>query len=148
VVSLLTLLPDLAGASGPHAILIYYTVVERGVISSLVVFLLLITVFLVWYPIPLSRNVTLHAIVYSVYFLSSTMALFVRNVTRFELTATISAVLIGIVNACLLVWVIFLSRSGETQTVVLRRQWPPQDEEQLMKQIDSINAALLRTSRK
>lgn len=148
VVSLLSLAPDLGGAAGPHAILIYYTVVERGIVSSLVVFLLLITAFLIWYPIPLTRNVILHAIVYSVYFLSSTMALFIRNITRLELTSTISAVLLGIVNACLLVWVIFLSRSGETQTVVLSRQWHPQADEHLLKQIDSINAALLRTYRK
>jgi hypothetical protein len=148
VISLVTLLPDVQKATGPGAVLICYTVIERGVLSSLVVFLLVITGFLLWYPLPLSRNVILHVLVYCCYFLSSTTALFVRNITGLALTRTVSTVLIGIANACLAVWIVFLSRAGERKTVVVGHQWSTGEEDRLVQQLDSINAALLKVARK
>lgn len=148
LISLLTLLPDLGRAAGPYPVLGYYTVIERGVISSLVVFLLLITVFMLWYPVSLNRNIVLHVIVYFVYFLSSTVAFFVRNVSGYEFTGTVSAILIAIADVCLLAWIVFFNRRGEASTLVLRRQFHPQDEERLVKQLDAINAALLKAAKR
>jgi hypothetical protein len=148
VISLVSLLPDLSNQAERYPVLLYFMVIERGLISSLVVFLLLIIAFFLWYPIPLSRNVTLHVGVYAVYFLSSTMALFVRNVTGHELTPAVSTAMIAVANICLLVWILFLNRQGETQTVVLGHQWRPKDEEQLVRQLDAINSALLKAARK
>jgi hypothetical protein len=148
LVSLLTLVPDLESPLGPYPILSYYSLIERGVNSSLVVFLLVIVAFLAWYPIPLSRNVILHSFVFSVYFLSSTATLFVRNVTGFEMTRMASAILLAITDVCLLVWIVFLNRRGESRVVVLGHQWQPGDEERLVEQLDSINKTLLRSTRK
>jgi hypothetical protein len=147
-VSLLTLSPDLNRATGPSALFVYYTVIERGIQSSLVVFLLLISGFLLWYPIPLSRNVILHAIVYSTYFLCSAAALFMRNLLGLGYTRSVSTALLGIANGCLLVWIVFLNRAGEAKKVVVGHQWKPEDEERLVEQLDAINSALLKTARK
>src|ERR1017187_10745479 len=47
----------------------YYYVAERAVYFSLVVFLLSILGFLMQYPITLSRNIIVHSMVFSIYFL-------------------------------------------------------------------------------
>ena len=148
LVSLLTLFPSLSPAGGRYPILLFYTLVKRGVISSLAVFLLLITAFLVWYPVPLSRNIVLYATVYFVYFLCSTTALFIRYVSGHEVTRTVSTVLLGVENACLFVWILFLNQAGEARTVVIAHQWRLEDEERLSEQLNAINATLLRTARK
>lgn len=148
LIALVTLVPDLQNAGGQYRTLIYYNVIERGINSSLVIFLLVISVFVVWYPLPLSRNVILHAIVYSVYFLCSTLALFVQNIRGLEITRIISTILIALTCACLVVWIFLLRRQGEEQTVSVRRQWHPEEGERLVRQLDAINAALLRSSRK
>lgn len=147
-VSMLSLLADLWRSPGKYPVLVYYTVLERGLVLSLVFFLLMIAGFLLWFPVPVSRNVVLYAMLYAVYFLGSATALFVRNVMGFELTPAVSTSLLALSGVCLLVWVLFLNRNGETQMVVLRHQWHPQDEERLVQQLDSINATLLRTARK
>ncbi len=146
--SILTLAPDLQHVSGKHQILMYYTVIERGISSSLVAFLLIMSAFLVWCPIRLSRNVILHTVVFSGYFLSSTVALFVRNVEGLGITALISAVLIGITNVCLMIWILFFARKGEEVEATVRHSWSPEDGEKLVRQLDAINAALLRSSTK
>ncbi len=148
VIALVTLVPDLQNVGGRYRTLIYYNVIERGINSSLVIFLLVISAFVVWYPLPLSRNVILHAIVYSVYFLCSTLALFIQNLIGLNITRIISTILIALTCACLVVWILFLRRQGEEQTVSVRRQWRPEEGERLVRQLDAINAALLRSSRK
>lgn len=141
--SVLALWPDLSQPA-KFPVLIYYSVVERGLISSLLVFLLLVAAFLVWYPVPLTRNLVLHANIFAVYFLASTLALYVRNLTGVDLTATVSVALIGIANFCLLIWLVFLNRAGEERMVVLRPHWQPKDEERLLQQMDALNSTLLR----
>jgi hypothetical protein len=148
LIALITLLPDLQNVGGRYRTLIYYNVIERGINSSLVIFLLVISAFVVWYPLPLSRNVILHAIVYSVYFLCSTLALFIQNTSGLDITRTVSTILIALTCACLLVWILFLRRQGEEQKVSVRRQWHPEEGERIVRQLDAINAALLRSSRK
>ncbi len=147
-ISFFTLLPDLQQIEGPYPVLLYYSVVERGIISSLVVFLVLILAFLVWYPVPLSRNLLVHAVVYCVYFLSSTLTLFIRHMAGFATTRTVSTILIGLTTLCLVAWIAFLHRAGEVRTVVLGHRWRPEDEERLVEQLDAINSVLLRSARK
>ncbi len=51
----------------------YYYVAERAVYFSLVAFLLSLLGFLMQYPITLSRNIIVHSMVFSVYFLGNTV---------------------------------------------------------------------------
>jgi hypothetical protein len=149
MLSLVADLPSSAGQSNPLlACLAYYTVIERGLAASLVLFLLIIVAFLAWFPVPLSRNIILYATLYTAYFLGSSMMLLVRNVMGVKLTPVVSACLIGVLDLCLLGWVLLLNPEGEKQTVVLRRRWCSQDEERLVEQLDSLNATLLRATRK
>jgi len=146
--SAVTLSADLGGPVGSFPILVYARVVERGVLSSLFAFLLLITAFLGWFPLGVKRNLVLHAAVFSVYSLATGMVLFILNVNGTGVNDTVSAVLGLIVNFCLIAWLLFLNKQGEEAVVVVRRKWHPEDEERLSEQLDSLNSLLLKPPRK
>lgn len=148
LVSALTLQADLQGPQGNAKILVYYGVIERGISFSLVVFLLIILFFAIRYPIPLKRNIALHAIVFSIFFLTSSMALFLMNVTGFEIRRLVSTALLAIADACLVAWLLLLTPAGEERTVVLRQHLAPEDEGRLLEQLEAINASLSRIARK
>lgn len=147
-VSVLTLSSDLSRPARRFPILVYYSVIERGLMFSLVLFLLMITVFLVWSPVAVRRNVVVHASIFSFFLLSSAAALFIRNVAGYELTRTISTVLLCVHNSCYLLWIALLGKRGEEKVAVVRRSWDADDEARLAQQLDAINAFLLKTARK
>jgi len=131
----------------PRTVFQYFYTLDRTIISSLVMFVLLINIFLVYYPIPLNRNVIVYSVGYAVYFLTKAAALFARNVSD-ELQRQISAVLIAVSTACLIFWAFTLNRQGETKTVVIGHKWRAEDEERLLSQLKEINASLGRAARK
>jgi hypothetical protein len=145
-VSALTLSADLARPTGRYKVLVYYSVVERGLVFSLVVFLLLITLFLLWFPISIRRNLVLHAGLYSLYFLSSTFTLFVRNVAGYQTTPAINAVLLLIDIVCIGEWLWRFDKAGEAEPASFRKSWQPEDEERLLRQMEALNSTILRRS--
>lgn len=145
-ISSVTLWADLARPTGRYKVLVYYSVVERGLVFSLVVFLLLITLFLVWFPISIRRNVFLHSSVYSLYFLSSTFTLFVRNIAGYQTTPAINTVLMFVDLVCFALWLTGFSKAGEVTMTTVRHSWQPNDEERLMQHLNALNASLLRHS--
>ena len=145
-VSVLTLLPSWGNEAS--RLLFWCTTVERGVDFSLVIFLLLILIFLSRYPVALNRNIIVHCVVYTVFFLGTSMTILVRNVVGHELMSQLNSVLQVISAACYLVWIFFLTRAGESRITMLRHNWSPDDEQRLIEQLNNINATLLRAARK
>jgi hypothetical protein len=115
---------------------------ESTIVCSLVFFVFLITVFLVYYPIPLNRNVIFYSIGYAFYFTTKALALFLRNTghqwDKFGFS------LVTVATGCLLFWVFSLSQSGEQKTIVFGHRWNEKDERRLIEQLDAINKSLLR----
>ena len=144
LISIVTLIPTWKNAPEPYRILYISIVVDRGVSIGLVLFLFFIMVFLSRYPVPLSRNLIVHAIVYTVFFLSGSMAMLIRIVLGHHSTRALNIVLQLIGAACYVGWLFGLSREGEKKIVVLRHDWKPADERRLIDQLDSLNATLLR----
>ena len=145
-VSLLTLIPSLGNESS--RLMFWVTTVERGVVFSLVLFLLFILYFLTRYPVALSRNIIVHAIVYTIFFLGVSMTILIRNVIGQEFMRELNHVVLVIGSACYVVWIFFLTKAGEKRIVMLRHSWSPADEQRLIDQLSTINATLLRTARK
>lgn len=131
----------------PRTVFQYFYALDRTVVSSLLMFVLLMLVFLVYYPVPLSRNVIVYSMGYALYFVVKTAGLFVRNIDA-QLQLQVSALLLGGSTACLMFWLIALNRQGETKTLVIGHQWHPEDEERLLSQLRAINAGLKRSVRK
>jgi hypothetical protein len=120
---------------------------ERAVVFSLVLFVLLITAFLLYYPVPLKRNVIVYSIGYAVYFLAKASSIFIYNLGYYW-NRIVNNTWLAASLACLLFWLFALNRRGETKTVVIGHQWNPTDEQRLLAQLKAINSSLLRAARK
>ena len=129
-------------------ILLYYTMIERGVVFSLVIFLLLMLVSVAWYPVPLSRNVMVYCVVYSIYFLSNTMGLLALNLTGQHITPLVNDAMSVVTALCFVAWLFLLNARGEGKKMVLRLKWNEEHEKRLTDQLSAINSALLRAARK
>ena len=145
-VSLVTLI--LSWGNEKYWLLFWCTTVERGVVFSLVIFLLLILLFLSQYPVALNRNILVHSVVYTVFFLGISMTILIRNVVGHELMRTLNNVVLALSAACYLAWIFFLTRAGESRVMTLRHSWTSDDEQRLIEQLNSINATLLRAARR
>jgi hypothetical protein len=121
----------------------YLNSFERTVMSSLVVFVLLVSAFLVYYPVPLGRNVVVYLMGYAVFFLTNAATTLMINLGHHWIRQ-LSSLVMGVEVVCFIFWFIALSRQGETKHVVVGHQWNPADEQQLRARLDAINASLLR----
>lgn len=145
-VSILTLIPSWGEESS--RLLFWCFPVERGVVFSLVIFLMLILLFLSIYPVALCRNILVHCVVYTVFFLGLSMMILIRNVVGYEVTHLLSTVVLLMNLGCYAAWIFFLTRAGENRITMLRHNWTPDDEERLIGQLNTINATLMRAARK
>jgi hypothetical protein len=124
-----------------------FLVIERAMVFSLVLFILLVSAFLAYYPIPLNRNVVVYSIGYSVYFLTKATGLFIRTLGHYVLSQ-IGTVLMIVSSVSLLFWLIALNRQGELRTVVIGHKWKREDETLLLSKLKAINATLLSAGKK
>jgi hypothetical protein len=147
-ISVVTLLPKLGPSySEPSKRLMYEIAAERGVFLALVIFILLIVGFLTRYPVPLSRNVVVHTVIYSIFFLCDALGLLWRTLLGFDVSLTYNVVSSVISSACALAWWRMLSARGEEVQVHVP-QMRPDSEERILQQLDLLNATLLKASKK
>jgi len=123
-----------------------FLVIERAIVFSLVIFILLVSAFLAYYPIPLNRNVVMYSIGYGIYFLTKATALFIRTLGHY-VTRQTGTVMLGVSSACLLFWVLALNRRGEMRTVVVGHKWKREDEVRLLSKLKAINASLVEAGK-
>ena len=85
MISMLSLLPKIAPSTPEPSRLLYYEIaMERGMDLALVIFILLIVWFLSRYPVPLSRNVVVQTVIYSLLFLSDAVVLLWRTLLGYQ----------------------------------------------------------------
>jgi hypothetical protein len=150
LISGLTVLPTVSvarGASARPLLLYYYAFIERGFVTSLAIFLLLLLGLVAWFPVPLNRNLLIHSIVYSAYFFFDNVIMLYWHAAAGR-TVTISIVRLSAALVCLMCWVVFLSRRGEERTASVRLSRDSLAEKRLLGQLENLNATLLRTARK
>src|ERR1700722_12242777 len=148
VASCLSLLIPSHGHQQESRLLPYYYVAERAVNLSLVVFLLTILFVLLQYPITLKRNIVVHSVVFSVYFLCNTVVYSVVSMRGYGAVHVVKYALLAVTLGSLGAWLGLLNPVGEMRKVRLRPIWMPGKEEQLVTQLNNLNAALLRATRK
>jgi hypothetical protein len=129
-------------------VLPYYYVAARALNLSLIVFLLTILFVLLQYPITLKRNIVVHLVVFLVYFLGNTVAYLVLSMVGWDAVKAVRYPLWAVTVGALGAWLALLDPAGEIRKVRLRPVWMPGKEEQLVSQLNSLNAALLRATRK
>jgi hypothetical protein len=150
IVSGLMLLPHITPAMPQRSVRLGYTAAfDRGVDFSLTIFILLSLLFLSQYPVKLSRNLVVHASLYSAYFLSrGTYTLFRRSIPRHhdQLVSILDLVFSGIVAACTIAWFLLLSPEGE-QVTADRIRFSPEYEARMLGKLDALNQILLKSAR-
>ena len=147
-ISALTLLPHITPQMPQRSKgMAYFTAGERGIDFSLAIFLLFMMFLLSWYAVPLCRNVVVHAVICTVFFLSSALRLLLYSVFGLKNFDALNTGMMVVSTTCVLAWFFLLNRRGEEVRVKL--PWiGPEQEERILSQLDSMNAALLRTARK
>lgn len=147
LVSALALLPKITPLMPQTTrILWYVSAGDRAVAFSLAIFLLLMLAFLNFYTVPLTRNIVVHTVLYTIFFLSSTLRMILWSVFGRRLATETDTVLTAAAFGCLMAWFFLLKPKGEESR--LRQPWfGPEREERILHQLDAINASLLRVGR-
>ena len=142
--SLLTLLPTIQPSMPQRSKVMWLVMAsQRGVETSLALFIILLLALLSRYPIQLRRNVRVNAVVYSVYFLSGTMNTLAWTILGLKSIGTLNTV-VTLVNVCSgFAWLFLLSPAGE-KVAAPKVGAKGASERRLLMQLDDLNAALLR----
>jgi hypothetical protein len=118
----------------------------RGVDFSLTIFILLSLAFVSWCRIGLSRNLVVHATIYSVYFLSSGTYALVRKAIWNLSAPRLDLVFSSIVAGCTFAWFFLLSPKGE-QAKVTRSGLAPHYEARLLEKLEALNQMMLKSAK-
>ena len=113
-ISAVTLLPRIKPDMPQRSRIMFYVLAtERGIQTGLAIFIILILCFLSLFPVKLSRNVRVHALVFSIFFLSGTFVVLMRSLFGMHLLDEVNIILMGINAASLAAWLILLRAYGE-----------------------------------
>jgi hypothetical protein len=147
IVSVLMLLPHITPTMPQKSMYLGYAYgFNRGVDFSLTIFILLMLIFLSRYPITLSRNLVVHASLYSIYFLSSGTYGFVRRAIGGGSANTLNLVFSGIVAACTVAWFFLLTPEGEGVKAA-RIRFSPEYETRMLEKLDALNQMMLNSGK-
>ena len=151
IISALTVLPTIstvATVARRPTLLYYYAFIERGLVTSLGIFLLLLLVLVAWFAVPLSRNLLRHCTIYSVYFFANNVTALYWHTGSRQATYASNIGKLSVAVGCYMCWVFLLTRRGEDRTTSLSLGRNPIEEQRLLGQLENLNATLLRTARK
>ncbi len=123
-----------------------YGLFERTMDATMGIFLILISLFLAWFPVRLKRNAILYILGFIVWSLSRSAAahLVIRFHGNLPVIAAISGVQMCLGLGCTLLWLIGLRREGEARTAVVGHLWNRAEADRLTSQLEAINDSLDR----
>src|SRR5262249_51364512 len=102
--------------------------------------------FLSYFPIKLNRNVRVYAVVYPIFFFSSSLVVLMKSLFGMRMIQDLSTSLSILSVLSVLAWLLLLSPAGEEVPATLSPM-PKNYEERLLTQLDALNATMLRVSR-
>jgi hypothetical protein len=146
VASLISLRIDASWSPGDFPVLLGFNLARRGIYCALSIYLLLLAGFLLWFPIPIARNLLLHAALLSLYSLAGTATLFFRNLLGPSVIPQVSVALMIISQLCLAGW-LFFTRAGEQRAATARGHWDPETERRMLGRLSALNQSLSRSGR-
>jgi hypothetical protein len=116
---------------------------ERSMNFLTLLFLLIVSALLLWFPIRVRRNMVVYISGFVVFSASRSFGLLLYNL-RPQNGRLISTILLGLTLLCLLVWIAGIEPEGELVTATPGYRSNPETMQRLSDQLDSINAALAR----
>jgi hypothetical protein len=136
--------PEFSFAGERFPLLRLQHLLETTVYSALLVILLLLALFVLYHPAPIRRNLLAHGIGFSFYMLSTSAALWLRNLDASQWTRAASTLRLGISVAGLALWAWMLSPRGEEETVDVHVPLSPETEQRVLARLEALNSALER----
>jgi hypothetical protein len=138
---------DSSVPSGQSWLLHDFLSFERTMDVCVLIFLVLISLFMVWFPVRIKKNVALYIWGFAIYWLARSSGLLLINVLPVRFTVPLGTAMLLVRIGCLLTWLFVLQPEGEETTAVLGHRWNPGAMGRLMDQLKSINASLARLPR-
>lgn len=136
--------------TGSHPFIRAFFLFEQTTDGTMAVFLILISIFIAWFPVKLRRNVIVYTGGFIVWWLSrfASVHFINRQFTNANIRVAFNTAQILIETLCLLLWLIGMRREGEVRTAVVGHLWNRQEAERLTAQLDAINDGLARLRRR
>jgi hypothetical protein len=149
IVPAIALFMDNSGTGVPYPYLRLFYLFEQTMNGTIAIFLILISLFMAWFPVRLRRNVIAYITGFIVWTLTNSAGAHLVNQFPKNLLAirTISSIRMGVVAACLMWWLVVFKREGEARTAVVGHLWNRAEAERLTDQLDAINNGLARLRR-
>ena len=144
----LGILLDSQPLPGQSIILHRYFTVERTVNFVLLFLFLVIGVYLTWFPVKLRRNIVVYAAGFAVLFAARTVGLLVANLVPQSNLRNVSNLMLGVEVLCLIYWTWGFRKESEDNITITGHRWNPSEIDRLTHQLDSINSAIERFSRR
>jgi hypothetical protein len=129
--------------------LLHYTFAVAGVVDSTqLIFLVLMGLFLAWFPVQIRRSLVAYFLGFVLYFsaLWVILLLDIRHTAQREI-ASFNVIFEVITLACIAFWIIGMRKSDEDHTTTTGHRWNPKEMERLKTQLDEINEGLERLAR-
>jgi hypothetical protein len=146
-IAIVSLLLDADLRPGQSLILHRFFALERSVELVLVLCLLVASVFLLWFPVKVSRNTVVYVAGFVVYYLARSAGLLLTNVLSPAAVRPLSTAMMAVTLLCMLGWMAWLRAEEDDAVTVTGHRWNPSAAENLTAQLDAINAALTRHGR-
>lgn len=147
VVALPLLMLDSSIPPGQSKILHLFFSFERSMNIWMLIFLLVIGVFMTWFPVRMTRNGALYVAGFAIYFLARASGLLLINLAP-DSRVSLNLAMLSVSFACLMIWLFALRRKGEETTVVTGASRDPVRMQHLTRQLDAMNARLAEIARR
>jgi hypothetical protein len=146
--AVLTSMLDFSRAPATYPIISMFQLVDRTISFSVLAFLGLILVFLLWFPIRLSRNTVVYVTGFMLVFAARFSTAVLSNLLGYSPFVILSTIQLAVFTCVLLLWLVRLRSSNEQDETVIGHRWNPHEEGRLMAQLETVNESLLRTTSK
>jgi hypothetical protein len=144
VVALAGVVLDATILPGHYPAIQRFATFERSMNFVVLIFLLLISILLLWFPIKVKRNIVVYISGFVLYAAARSFGLLLANLLPQGFTVLVSTILLAITLLCLLIWIIGIRAEGERATSTSGDQRDPEAVQRLGRQLDAINATLAR----
>lgn len=138
-----------AGAAGVHPYIRAFFLFEQTMDATMAIFLIIISVFMAYFPVRMRRNVIVYISGFIVWSLSRSALVYIVNqwFNYKKINAVSNIVGMCVEVGCLTFWLIDLRQEGENRTAVVGHLWNQAEAERLTGQLDAINDSLARLRR-
>lgn len=153
VIALLTAGPEYSASglaasmiSGNRLMAVVF-VMERVISMAVLLILFATMAFILWFPVRMSRNLAVFSIGFVLLFATRTGLLLAHTYTHAS-PRLLSNITSFALAGCCAYLLIVINRAGETKPVRIGHSWGPAEQERLEGQLQAMNDALLRASRR